>query len=373
MTRRPAAGGAGKLGPGGPRLPPAQRSSALGADAVAGAEIRGDAAHPRGDVAFDSRDVTPGALFFCVPGATADGHAFAAQSAAAGRRRRPGGRAVAPRRRRDPGPRCRRCAGRWGPCLGRRSATRSAAMTIVGVTGTNGKTTDHVPAGVGVPGRGLRPGVVGTTGARVDGRAVPLARTTPEAPDLQRLLAADARRGVEAVAHGGLVARARSAPRGRCRFDVAVFTNLSQDHLGLPPVDGRVLRGQGTSCSRPARRLRAWSTPTTHWGRRLLDTPAIPIVDVRDRRRSRPASHARWSTAARASSFPAGGVRDPLAAAGGSTCRTAWRRWLAARSRGSTDAATRGDRGARRRPRPDRAGRGRAELPGGGGLRTHAG
>jgi UDP-N-acetylmuramoyl-L-alanyl-D-glutamate--2,6-diaminopimelate ligase len=77
--------------------------------------------------------------------------------------------------------------------------------------------------------------VIGTTGVRVGGRPVPLARTTPEAPDLHRLLADMAKRGVEAVAmevssHGLDQHRV-----GGARFAVAVFTNLSQDHLDYHP------------------------------------------------------------------------------------------------------------------------------------------
>jgi UDP-N-acetylmuramoyl-L-alanyl-D-glutamate--2,6-diaminopimelate ligase len=104
-------------------------------------------------------------------------------------------------------------------------------MTLVGVTGTNGKTTITylLEAIFRVAGRAV--GVIGTTGVRIDGRAVPFPRTTPEAVDLQRLLAEMVDAGVGAAAmevssHGLAQHRVDGT-----RFDVAVFTNLTQDHL----------------------------------------------------------------------------------------------------------------------------------------------
>jgi UDP-N-acetylmuramoyl-L-alanyl-D-glutamate--2,6-diaminopimelate ligase len=99
------------------------------------------------------------------------------------------------------------------------------------VTGTNGKTTTTYVLEEVFRAAGLTPGVIGTTGLRLGGRTVPLDRTTPEAPDLHRLLADMVQGGIQAVAmevssHGLDQERAAGA-----RFDCAVFTNLSQDHL----------------------------------------------------------------------------------------------------------------------------------------------
>jgi UDP-N-acetylmuramoyl-L-alanyl-D-glutamate--2,6-diaminopimelate ligase len=107
----------------------------------------------------------------------------------------------------------------------------SRRMTVVGVTGTNGKTTvtDLLESIFRVA--GSPPGVVGTTGVRMNGRPMPFDRTTPEGPDLQRLLARMAKEGVRSVAmevsSHGLDQRRVDGTRFRC----AVFTNLSQDHL----------------------------------------------------------------------------------------------------------------------------------------------
>ncbi len=75
------------------------------------------------------------------------------------------------------------------------------------------------------------PGLIGTIGASINGKSVPLERTTPEAPDLQRLFAdmvqAGTRRCVMEVSSQGII-MGRTA---ECAFDTGVFTNLTQDHL----------------------------------------------------------------------------------------------------------------------------------------------
>jgi UDP-N-acetylmuramoyl-L-alanyl-D-glutamate--2,6-diaminopimelate ligase len=104
-------------------------------------------------------------------------------------------------------------------------------LLMVGVTGTNGKTTTTYLLDGIFREEGLTPSVIGTTGVRIDGRPMAIDRTTPEAPDLHRLLARMVDEGVRAVAmevssHGLDQHRV-----GGARFDCAVFTNLSQDHL----------------------------------------------------------------------------------------------------------------------------------------------
>jgi UDP-N-acetylmuramoyl-L-alanyl-D-glutamate--2,6-diaminopimelate ligase len=104
-------------------------------------------------------------------------------------------------------------------------------MTTVGVTGTNGKTTVTYLMESIFAAAGWKPGVVGTTGARVGGDPMPLVHTTPEAPDLQRTLALMRDRGVKAAA---LEVSSHALSQHRVDgivFDVAIFTNLSQDHL----------------------------------------------------------------------------------------------------------------------------------------------
>jgi UDP-N-acetylmuramoyl-L-alanyl-D-glutamate--2,6-diaminopimelate ligase len=107
----------------------------------------------------------------------------------------------------------------------------AAAMTMLGITGTNGKTTTSFLMEGGLRAAGLHSGVIGTTGTRIGERAVKSVRTTPEAPALQALLEAMRRESVEAVA---MEVSSHALAYGRTagiRYKVAAFTNLTQDHL----------------------------------------------------------------------------------------------------------------------------------------------
>ena len=118
-----------------------------------------------------------------------------------------------------------------GPVAARVHGDPSQHLRLVGVTGTNGKTTTcHLVESIAAA-AGLVPAVVGTVGARVAGEEVPVARTTPEAADFQRLLARMVAAGVEVAA---VEVSSHALALGRVagsRFAVAAFTNLSQDHL----------------------------------------------------------------------------------------------------------------------------------------------
>jgi UDP-N-acetylmuramoyl-L-alanyl-D-glutamate--2,6-diaminopimelate ligase len=180
------------------------------------------------ELAYDARAVTPGALFFCVPGATADGHEFAAQAVERG--------AVAVVVERDVGARVPQLV-----VPDARAAMAAAAdvffgqptaeLEVAGVTGTNGKTTSAYLLHSILTAAGRRPGLLGTVESRVGGEVRPVVRTTPEAIDLQRtfremLDAGDRSVALEASSHASVLGRL-----DRVRFDVLVFTNLTQDHL----------------------------------------------------------------------------------------------------------------------------------------------
>ncbi len=107
----------------------------------------------------------------------------------------------------------------------------SATLTLVGITGTNGKTTTSYLVDALLRARGLRTGVVGTIQYVIDDEVRPAGQTTPEALEIQALLATMRARGVGGVAmevssHALALARVEGL-----EFDVAVFTNLTQDHL----------------------------------------------------------------------------------------------------------------------------------------------
>lgn len=177
--------------------------------------------------------VREGDLFAAVPGAIRHGAAFAAEAVTAG--------AVAVLT--DPAG-CAAASVAGVPVLvvddvravlgglaARLAGDPAAAMTVFAVTGTSGKTTTTYLLEAGLRAAGRRPGVIGTTGAWIDGRPMPSALTTPEAPDLHRLLAAMADEHVRAVAlevssHALVLHRVDGLVA-----DVALFTNLGHDHL----------------------------------------------------------------------------------------------------------------------------------------------
>jgi UDP-N-acetylmuramoyl-L-alanyl-D-glutamate--2,6-diaminopimelate ligase len=189
-------------------------------------------------LAYDSRAVKPGDLFFCIRGLKADGMQFLPDAVArgavaavveTGEAPLPVPALVVPNVREA----MPAIAAHFHDYPARR-------LSLVGVTGTNGKTTTTylVEALARAAGKGT--GVIGTIGARINDEELPAERTTPEAPDLQALLA----RLVEASARLGtgpgrgmivsMEASSHALHQGRtlgCEFDVGVFTNLTQDHL----------------------------------------------------------------------------------------------------------------------------------------------
>jgi UDP-N-acetylmuramoyl-L-alanyl-D-glutamate--2,6-diaminopimelate ligase len=180
------------------------------------------------DLFHDSRDVTPGSGFVAVRGSMSDGHTHvpAACTSAANL-------VVVDHQLDTSCPQLvvddtRRRMAQLAATVHGQPATE---LTMVGITGTNGKTTvTHMIESI-VAAAGGTPGIVGTTGAHIAGEVVPLARTTPEATDLHRLLRQMVDRGVtlaalEVSSHALVFGRADAVV-----FDVAAFTNLSQDHL----------------------------------------------------------------------------------------------------------------------------------------------
>jgi len=182
------------------------------------------------DLAYDARHVTPGSVFFCVPGAHADGHDFAAaaveRGAAALVVERPLTLPVPVPQVVVPAARAAMAAAA-DEFFGR----PTQELEVAGVTGTSGKTTTAFLLFAILAAAGRRPGLLGTVEARVGGERRGVLRTTPEAIDLQRLFremldAGDRSCAIEASSHASELHRLDCV-----RFAVLVFTNLSQDHL----------------------------------------------------------------------------------------------------------------------------------------------
>jgi UDP-N-acetylmuramoyl-L-alanyl-D-glutamate--2,6-diaminopimelate ligase len=109
-------------------------------------------------------------------------------------------------------------------------------LTVIGVTGTSGKTTTTYLIEAGLRSAGRTVGLIGTVGLRIDGVDIPSTLTTPEAPALQALLAVMAERGVDTVV---MEVSSHALTLGRVdgiRFAVGAFTNLSRDHLDFHPT-----------------------------------------------------------------------------------------------------------------------------------------
>lgn len=181
-------------------------------------------------LSYDSRKARPGDIFFAVSGEKLDGHDFVAQAFERGA-------AVAVVERMAACPtemtairvkNVRRTMGLWSNHFYSRPSSR---MHIVGVTGTNGKTTVTYLVESILEAAGMQPGVIGTVNYRHSGHEIPSHQTTPESPDLQALLAEMREGGVSSVAmEVSSHALAQERVRG-VDFDIAVFTNLSRDHL----------------------------------------------------------------------------------------------------------------------------------------------
>ncbi len=247
-------------------------------------ETRGPSDVRISDLCYRSSDATDGSLFFCVPGSTLDGHDFASDAVERG-----AGNVVVERWLDVSATQVRVPVVRhaMGPVAARFHGRPADAMRVVGVTGTNGKTTTTFLLEAVFRAAGSTPGVVGTTGVRIDGRPTPFPRTTPEAPDLQRLLAEMVDRGVEAVA---MEVSSHGLDQHRVDgvwFSCAVFTNLSQDHLDYHASMEEYFAAKARLFT-PDLSERAVVNHDSEEGRRLVDSgvPTItygvdPGVDVR--------------------------------------------------------------------------------------------
>jgi UDP-N-acetylmuramoyl-L-alanyl-D-glutamate--2,6-diaminopimelate ligase len=191
-------------------------------------EIRGDGSVEIRDLAYDSRRVSDGTLFFCFAGEKTDGHDFAPRAVEAG------AAALVLERSLDldvPQARVEDARAAMAPIAAAFNGDPTSELTVVGITGTNGKTTTAFLVRHLLESAGTRCGLLGTVQQVVGGRVEEVERTTPEAIDLQRtfarmLEAGDEACAIEVSSHALVLHRADAID-----FAVKVFTNLSQDHL----------------------------------------------------------------------------------------------------------------------------------------------
>jgi UDP-N-acetylmuramoyl-L-alanyl-D-glutamate--2,6-diaminopimelate ligase len=209
-------------------------SAGLGAEAVsdalgpAGFDAGAGAAVEISGLAYDSRTVSPRDLFFCVPGFRGDGHDFAPAAVASGAAalvvERSLGLGV-------PELLVHSARAAMGPLARTFFGDPTSELRVVGVTGTNGKTTTAYLVRALLEAGGERCGLLGTVKSVIGGVELAVTRTTPEAIDLQRsfrsmLEGGDRACAMEVSSHALALERTTAI-----RFAAAVFTNLSRDHL----------------------------------------------------------------------------------------------------------------------------------------------
>jgi UDP-N-acetylmuramoyl-L-alanyl-D-glutamate--2,6-diaminopimelate ligase len=238
-----------------------------------------DGPHLLSGVTHDSRRVRPGDLYAALPGASHHGAQFSEQAAAAG------AAAVLT----DPSGKERACQsglpvfvvsdprGRLGGVADWVYGHPSGRLLLIGVTGTSGKTTSTYLLESGLRQAGHLTGLIGGVQTRVGNDAIASALTTPEAADLQALFAVMAERGVTAAA---MEVSSHALSLGRVEgtsYDVAVFTNLSQDHLDFHASMEEYFAAKARFFSRGYARVGVVNTDDGY-GRRLTGVAEIPVT-----------------------------------------------------------------------------------------------
>ncbi|MBI4883272.1 MAG: UDP-N-acetylmuramoyl-L-alanyl-D-glutamate--2,6-diaminopimelate ligase [Actinobacteria bacterium] len=229
----------------------------------------GDGPHINGPhingIVLDSRRVQRGSLFCCIPGENSDGHDFAEVAVAAGAVALlceqvlavPVPQVVVPDAR-----------AAMGPLSAAFYGNPSDHLILVGITGTNGKTTTANLLADVLRSAGIPTGVIGTLTGKF---------TTPEAPDLQEQLADFLAGGVKAVvmevsSHALALQRVAG-----CRFALVVFTNLGRDHLDLHGTLERYFAAKA-SLFQPTLSTKGVANVDDPHGRLLVDTAPIPMT-----------------------------------------------------------------------------------------------
>lgn len=208
-------------------MPPAGSTMGALAALVAG-KLSGDEKTLVLDATHDSRTVVPGALYIAVPGARFDGHDFVAAAVGNGAAGLCVSRSVVNDLPTLLVEDTRRVMGRIAAEIQGHPSTQAA---VVGVTGTNGKTTVTFMLEAIAKAGGQVCGLIGTVATRIGSDVISNPRTTPEATDFQRLLRTMVDRGADLMA---CEVSSHALALGRVdgtHFEVGAFTNLSQDHL----------------------------------------------------------------------------------------------------------------------------------------------
>ncbi|MEU4272471.1 UDP-N-acetylmuramoyl-L-alanyl-D-glutamate--2,6-diaminopimelate ligase [Streptomyces sp. NPDC026092] len=230
-------------------------------------------------ITHDSRAVRPGDVYAALPGARLHGADFADQAAGLG------AAAILT----DPAGADRAAAtglpvlvveeprGRMGELAAEIYGRPGEDLLQIGITGTSGKTTTAYLVEGGLKAAGRRSGLIGTVEMRIGDERIKSERTTPEATDLQALFAVMRERGVEAVA---MEVSSHALVLGRvdgCVFDVAVFNNLSPEHMEFHSDMEDYFQAKARLFT-PERSKRGVVNLDDAYGRRLSTESGIPVV-----------------------------------------------------------------------------------------------
>jgi UDP-N-acetylmuramoyl-L-alanyl-D-glutamate--2,6-diaminopimelate ligase len=230
-------------------------------------------------LSLSSQRVEPGDLYAALPGSRAHGASYAADAVGRGAvavlTDDEGARVLGPSRvpvlvLEDP----RSVLGTLAAHL---YADPARSLTLMAVTGTQGKTTTTRLLEGGLTAAGVDAAVIGTVGTRIGGQDVKTALTTPEAPDLHALFAVMVEQGITACA---MEVSSHALVMGRVAgvvFDVAAFLNLGRDHLDFHK-DVEEYFAAKASLFTPERARRGLTNVDDAYGRRLLDEASVPMA-----------------------------------------------------------------------------------------------
>lgn len=263
--------------PGAPRpdrlrpTPLGELAARLGVEPPGSGEVTG--------ITHDSRAVRPGDVYAALPGARLHGADFVAQAAGLG------AAAVLT----DPAGAERAAAtglpvlvtknprGRMGELAAEIYGRPGADLLQIGITGTSGKTTTAYLVEGGFRGAGRSTGLIGTVETRIGDERIKSERTTPEATDLQALFAVMRERGVDAVT---MEVSSHALVLGRvdgCVFDVAVFNNLSPEHMEFHSGMEDYFQAKAKLFT-PQRSRQGVVNFDDEYGRRLVTEATVPVV-----------------------------------------------------------------------------------------------
>lgn len=232
-------------------------------------------------VGLDSQNVEPGGLFAALPGTRVHGATYAFDSAAGAILTDEAGLAIIQQTAdRRPVLVVEDVRAILGHVAAEVYGHPSQSFMLLGVTGTSGKTTTTYMLEKGLTAAGCKVGLIGTTGTKIMGRDVATELTTPEAPMLQRLFAQMRDEGVthvvmEVSSHALMLGRVTGSD-----FDVAAFTNLSQDHLDFHLTMEDYFQAKALFFD-PASELRANRSVICvddEWGERMAELAEAPVT-----------------------------------------------------------------------------------------------